>query len=97
MSNYTITPDSNAVYVDRQAHTVDCSGLPTFIHAIQWYGEGKPVPYGEIEFNADDTGKRFPNLRFTDFTPFQYLVNAWHAVPPPETTNPDLADAKTAG
>jgi len=83
MANYTITPDSNAVYVDRVAKTVDCSSLPAFIHAIQWYGERLPEPYGEIEFNPDATGKRFPNLRFVDFDPFQYLVTAWQQVPEP--------------
>jgi hypothetical protein len=98
MPKYTITPDSNAVFVDKVAHTVDCSSLPGFIHAIQWYGEGKPQPYGEIEFAADDYGKRFPNLKFTDFGPFQYLVDAWHAVPAPGTRDPEEGtDAKTSG
>jgi hypothetical protein len=26
-----------------------------------------------------------PNTRFSDFTPYQYLIDAWNAYVPPET------------
>lgn len=85
----TITPSDNLVYVDNEAREVDCSTLPTFLHAIQWYGDRSPA-YGEIEWNEDAQGRKLPNMRFTDFTPYQYLADAWALVPVPGGPNPNL-------
>jgi hypothetical protein len=68
----TIVPADKLVYVDGEAQTVDMSDMPDYIHALQWYGA-----YGEIEFKTDANGKRLPNLRFTDFGPFQFMVTRW--------------------
>ena len=78
MPNYSIVKADNFVYVDGKSMQVDCSQLPEFFHAIQWYGSTSPA-WGEIEFSADDQGRRMPNIRIVDFSPFQYLIEAWEA------------------
>lgn len=70
-----IRPD-NTVYVDQIAMTVDCSHLPEYFHAIQWRGD-LDQPFGEIEYAEDRQGRKLPNTRFADFTPYQYLVEGW--------------------
>jgi hypothetical protein len=92
MPNYTIVRDSNTVFVDQEPRGVDCSALPNYFHALQWYGDAEPEPYGEIEYMADATGKRMPNTRFSDFAPYQSYVDAWYAVEPPDDVNPALED-----
>lgn len=72
-SKISVVPDDKAVYVDGKSMQVDCSDLPTFIHAIQWDGKN-----GHIEFKSDGSGRRMPNITFTDFTPYQFLVDRWN-------------------
>lgn len=67
-----IIREDNTVTVDMQSYSVDCSDLPTFIHAIHWDGTN-----GEMEFNADDRGTRHSNVKFIDFAPYEYLVDRW--------------------
>lgn len=86
MSHYTIVKADNLVYVDQEPKPVDCSSLPSYFHAIQWSGDANP-PWGEIEYEADDQGKKLPNTRFSDFTPYQQYVDAWYAYVPPDNTN----------
>lgn len=81
---------SGTVLVDGASRPVDCSALPSYFHALQWYGDSNP-PYGEIEYAADDQGKKMPNTRFSDFTPYQYLVDAWYAWTPPVLENPEAS------
>ena len=78
MSNYTVIRADNSVLVDGAGQSIDCSHLPSFFHALQWYGGATP-PYGEIEYSSDAQGQKIPNTRFSDFTPYQYLVDAWMA------------------
>ncbi len=89
MPRYTIVRDSNLVYIDGEARPVDCSTLPSYFHALQWYGEGQPAPYGEIEYMMDASGKKMPNTRFSDFAPYQSYVDKWYAFVPPDQTNPN--------
>lgn len=79
----TVIRADNAVYVGGVARNVDCSSLPTYFHALQWYGAANP-PYGVIEYAEDDQGVKMPNTRFSDFTPYDYLVQAWDAQTPAE-------------
>jgi hypothetical protein len=72
MTTITIVPSDGFVYVDGEAQTVDMADMPNYIQAVQWYGA-----YGEVEFKTDENGKRLPNLRFTDFTPLQFMVTRW--------------------
>ena len=89
MPNITITPKTNLVYVDGYSKNIDCSQVASFFHAINWYGNANP-PYGEIEFVRDVNNKPTPNLRIVDFSPFQYLKDAWDAhVVPTEIPNPN--------
>jgi hypothetical protein len=78
LSNYSIIREDNQVSVDGVARVVDCSHLPSFFHALQWYGSASP-PYGEIEYAVDTQGRKMPNTRFSDFSPYQYLIDAWTA------------------
>jgi hypothetical protein len=70
----TIVVDDNVVLVEDQPEKVDCSALiAQDIHAVQWYGTA-----GEIEYITDMvTGQRRPNTAVSDFSPFQFLVDAW--------------------
>lgn len=68
----------NVVSVDGETQRVDCSALPDYFHAIQWYGGASP-PYGEIEYAGDAQGRRMPNTRFSDIGPYQHLLDAWAA------------------
>jgi len=68
---FSVIRDNNIVYVDGLALPIDCSSLPTYVHAIQWYGDK-----GEIEFSEDADGRRLPNLKIVDISPYQYLIDA---------------------
>jgi hypothetical protein len=69
----TIIPYENRVSVEGMSEAVDCSALPNDVHAIQWYGKR-----GEIEFwNGYGATTLKMNEEITDFTPYQYLVDAW--------------------
>jgi hypothetical protein len=78
-----IVPDDNLVYVEEHAQHVDCSSLPEDVHAIQWH-DGR----GWIEYKTDADGNRKMNFCIVDFSPYQYLVDAWMVeaqkeLPPP--------------
>jgi hypothetical protein len=64
--NITIIKEDNVVVVDGEALNFPLD-LEEYIWAVQWNGTT-----GEIEF-SDDT----PNQEITDFTRFQYLVDAF--------------------
>jgi len=66
----TIVREDNTVIVDGVAHGVDCSELPTFIHAIQ-FDNG----VGHIEFYADGNGRRMGNIKIMDTTFVNYLLD----------------------
>lgn len=70
----TIVVDDNMVIVQGHGETVDCAALiPQGIHAVQWFD-----CWGEIEYSTDlETSERKPNARITDFSPFQFLADAW--------------------
>ena len=69
----TIVKSDNQVSIDGQPQEVDCSQLPRYLHAIQWYDD-----HGEIEFITDPDGHRMPNIKIVDFTPFQFLIDAYN-------------------
>jgi len=66
----SIVKDDNKVVVDGVGHDVDCSELPTFIHAIQ-FDNG----VGHIEFKADENGRRMGNIKIMDITFANYLLD----------------------
>lgn len=75
----TIVKDDNAVIVNGERHTVDCSSLPADFHALQWDGE-----HGEVEFmptRCTHCGARSKkgNAILSDVTPYQPYIDAWHA------------------
>lgn len=73
----TIIQADNMVGVDHEFYSVDCSDLPTYFHAIQWYGDkGK----GEIEYDVDAKDRKLPNTPIVDFTPYTVYVDRWAAV-----------------
>ena len=69
----TAVRQDNLVYMNGHAHKVDCSHLSSFIHAITFDTDAGA---GEIEF-VSFNGRKEPNLKFTDFTPYQHLLDAW--------------------
>lgn len=64
----TIIREDNCVLVDREnVGPIDCSALPSFVRAVQWDGE-----QGWLEVTEG------PNIRIVDFSPYQFLVDAWN-------------------
>lgn len=62
----TIINDDAAVYVDGLAlWPIDLTGLPSDVHAVQWYDV-----HGEVEFRS---GR--PNMPISDFSPYQVFVD----------------------
>lgn len=56
----------STVYVDGQPMKVDCSELPSWLHAIQWDGNK-----GQLEIQGH------PNVDISSIDPFYYLVERW--------------------
>lgn len=85
----TIIRDDNVVIVDGRALSVDLSGLPDNLHAVQWDGLA-----GHVEYN-DGTA----NEKLEDIASWQSVVDAWEAArqageaPQP---GPTLEEAKAA-
>ena len=75
---FTIVADDKAVGIDEEFFSgLSLPELDPTIHAVQWYGE-----YGEVEFKtvfANGALNRPQNQLITDFTPFQFAVDAWNA------------------
>lgn len=69
MPRVTVVPADNVVIVDGVSAVVDCSHVPSFVHAIQWDGTR-----GHIEFVPHD-GVQQGNLAITSFGQFEYLVD----------------------
>lgn len=72
MPKVTIVRDDQTVQVEGVSYAVDLADLPNYIHAVQWDGVK-----GEIEFAADADNRRLPNMRISDFGPFQHFVMRW--------------------
>lgn len=73
----TIVKADNAVGVDYEFLTVDCSALPANFHALQWDGPENGIGgEGEVEWN----GKPKPaNTEIVDLGEYQAYVDAWRA------------------
>lgn len=71
----TIIRADNAVGIDGQFLTVDCSALPSDFHALQWDGPEDGVGgEGEVE----RIGKPKPaNTEIADLGDYQAYVDAW--------------------
>lgn len=71
----TIIRADNAVGIDGEFLTVDCSALPSDFHALQWDGPENGVGgEGEVE----RTGKPKPaNTEIIDLGDYQAYVDAW--------------------
>lgn len=78
----TIIRDDNVVIVDGRALSVDLSGLPGNLHAVQWDGASGHIEYNDGALNEPLTG----------ISAFADVVAAWTAAcdaadaPPPEPT-----------
>lgn len=76
----TIIRETNTVNVDGLAFEVGAVALiDKTIHAVQWDGA---AVRGEIEYSyivcmGCGVGSKKPNATFTDFAPYQPLVDAW--------------------
>lgn len=68
----TIIRSDNTVYVDGVSKIIDCSALPTFVHAVQWTGEK-----GWIEFAEDGEGRKHANMSIIDMSSYQFLIEQW--------------------
>lgn len=75
MKRITIIPDDNAVYVDGEARTVDCSGIAADVQAVQWFPEKGE---GWVE-RRDDMGRIWGNQPLKSFDAYQHYVQAWEA------------------
>lgn len=85
----TIIRDDNMVIVDGRALSVDLSGLPGNLHAVQWDGKA-----GHVEYN-DGT----PNEKLDAIMAWQSVVDAWEAARQAEEApqpGPTLEEAKAA-
>ena len=73
----TIIRADNAVGIDGEFLTVDCSALPADFHALQWDGPESGVGGdGEVELN----GKPKPaNTEIADLGAYYAYVEAWRA------------------
>lgn len=76
----TIIRDDDRVVVNGESHTVDCSGLPVDVHALQWDGTR-----GEIEYRlmtCDHCGGRSkkPNEVISDVSQYRPYVDRWNVV-----------------
>ena len=71
----TIVKADNAVGVDYDFLTIDCSLLPANFHALQWGGPENGVGgEGEIERNGKP---KPPNEEITDLGGYYVYVEAW--------------------
>ena len=68
----SVVREVGAVVVDGGMMHVDCSELPSYIHAIQWDGK-----QGWIEFKPDADGQHVPNMKIVDLKPYSFLVDRW--------------------
>lgn len=88
----TIIRDDNVVIVDGRALSVDLSGLPVNLHAVQWDGASGHIEYNDGELNEP----------LMDISAFAGVVAEWTAArdaadaPPPEPTLAELRSAKQA-
>lgn len=73
----TIIREDNTVYVDGKPHQVDCSGLPTNFHALQWDGVAGEVEYAAVRCSHCLAVSKKPNEVMADLSPYQAYIDAW--------------------
>jgi hypothetical protein len=76
MSVISISRSDGHVTIDGETRTVDASSLPAYVSVIQWSDEAN---VGWIEFVNDGHGAFLPNCKIVDFSPYHYLLEAYHA------------------
>jgi hypothetical protein len=76
----TIIREDNAVIVNGERYTVDCSGLPANFHALQWAGEDGEVEYSLVQCAHCGTRSKKPNEQVRDFARWQPYVDQWYAM-----------------
>jgi hypothetical protein len=74
-----IIKEDNAVIMDGERHTVDCSDLPADFHALQWAGEGGEVEYSMARCGHCGARSKKPNEYAHDFALWQPYVDRWRA------------------
>ncbi|MCG3774758.1 MAG: hypothetical protein JW395_1583 [Nitrospira sp.] len=72
--NLTIIKSDNSVYIDGRAISVDCSDLPTEVHAIQWNGDSGWIEY----INGPGLPVKI-NETIDSISAYQGLISAWNA------------------
>lgn len=75
----TIIRDDDAVNIDGERQTVDCSSLPTDFHALQWDGFAGEVEYGAVLCGHCGMRSKKPNMTISDLAPYQKFLDGWHA------------------
>lgn len=73
----TIIKSDNAVIVDGERHTVDCSGLPADFHALQWDGTQGEVEYQVTRCEHCSARSKKGNAIITELEPYNALLDAW--------------------
>lgn len=64
------------VVIDGESHSIELDSIASMIHVIEWHDD---LGWGEVQFTQVPGQPGTPNLKFTDFTPYEYLRQAWHA------------------
>lgn len=72
MSRMTIIKDDNAVGVDGVFYDVDCSGLPSNFHAMEFFTETNT---GEVQWTGNPCP---PNTPITSIGEYQVYFDEWN-------------------
>lgn len=73
----TIIKGDDAVIVNGERHTVDCSSLPADFHALQWDGTGGEVEYVSTRCEHCGARSKKGNAIISDIASYSDLLDAW--------------------
>ena len=90
MIRLTIIKNDNLVGIDGKFTTIDCSSLPSNLHAVQWDAVNS---VGEVEWNGNPKPSNTP---ITDITDYQDIVTAWYKANPIEVPEPAANSSQIA-
>lgn len=75
---FTAVTDDGKVYIDGKAQSVpETAKLPADVHAIQWDGKRGEIEFKSITCESCGCTSKKQNETFTDFSPYQFLVDAF--------------------
>lgn len=73
----TIVKDDNAVIVDGEHHTVDCTALPADFHALQWDGVRGEIEHGAVRCDHCGVRSKKGNVTVSDTSAYQPYIDKW--------------------